>query len=451
MLDARSILDMLVGGGPRRQGRPVDPSVFKEMLDQLGDQATPPAAERPSASEPQPAPGGHYAEQRYPQGQPAPTTPPGGPSGGPGSGPGGGPGGGASLEDLLRSILTQIQGQGQASPAGGGRQAAPLPAPGGGPEVGQELQDLLRQILQGQGRGSGQAPPGSPTARISRAASEGGAGGPAQPGEQSGAGSVAEALKQILAQAAAGVREGAARIDEVTGISGKAREALGQATGQTPEELVARIRQLIAENQLASGAALGGLGALVLGTRAGRSLAATAVKLGGLALIGGLAYKAYQSYQQGKPPLTAETEAGSTPQALLPAPEGTGFEAAAVTDGAARRYIRAMIAAAAADGRIDAQEQQRILGGLKQAGLDEAAEHFLATEITSPATVAELASGIASPEEAVQVYTAARIAVDPDAVEEHAFLSALAEALGIDNALAAQVDAATRGVAGSAA
>ena len=260
-------------------------------------------------------------------------------------------------------------------------------------------------------------------------------------------GGLAETLKQLLAQATAGAREGATRIDEATGVSSKAREALGQATGQTPEELVARIRQLIAENQLASGAALGGLGALVLGTRAGRSLAGTAITLGGLALVGGLAYKAYQNYQQGKPPLSAETETKATPQSLIPAPEGTGFEAGAVTHDAARRYIRAMIAAAAADGRIDQEEQRRILGGLKQAGLDDAAQQFLAAEITSPATVAELASGLSSPEEALQVYTAARIAVDPDTAEEHAFLSALAEALGIDDALAAQVDAAARGAA----
>jgi uncharacterized membrane protein YebE (DUF533 family) len=288
------------------------------------------------------------------------------------------------------------------------------------------------------------APPGSPGASVSRIVGEGG-------DEQSSGGGLAEALRQLLAQATAGTRESATRIDEATGISGKAREALGQATGQAPEELVARIRQLIAENQLASGAALGGLGALVLGTRAGRSLAATAVKLGGLALIGGLAYKAYQNHQQGKPPLSAETETKAAPQSLIPAPEGTGFEAGAVTHDAARRYIRAMIAAAAADGRIDGREQQRILGGLKQAGLDDAAQQFLAAEITSPATVAELTSDLSSPEEALQVYTAARIAVDPDTAEEHAFLSALAEAIGIDDALAVQVDAAARGAASGAA
>ena len=424
MFDARSILDILIGGGPGgppRQGRTTDdPSVFTDMLDQLGDQAMP---------------------QRHPQGQQAPTVRPSGPSGSPR-----GPGGGTSLEDLLRSILTQTQ-QGpapQTPPQDGGRQAAPQPPPAGGPEVGRELQDLLRQILEGRLGGSGQAVPGSPEANVSRIAGEGGT------GAQSGVGGLAETLKQLLTQATAGAREGATRIDEATGISSKAREALGQATGQTPEELVARIRRLIAENQLASGAALGGLGALVLGTRGGRSLAATAITLGGVALVGGLAYKAYQNYQQGKPPLSAETETKATPQSLIPAPEGTGFEAGAVTHDAARRYIRAMIAAAAADGHIDKEEQRKILGGLQQAGLDTAAEQFLAAEITRPATVAELTTGLSSPEEALQVYTAARIAVDPNSAEEHAFLSALAEALGIDDALAEQVDAAARGAASGA-
>jgi uncharacterized membrane protein YebE (DUF533 family) len=436
MFDARSILDILIGGAPRPRGQRADPSVFKDMLDQLGDQ--PSASSRPRGSEaaPQPPSGWYRTEQRYPQGQQPPT------------GPGGQP---TSLEELLRSILTQIQG-GQApqgSPAGSGQSAPPAqPPPGGGPEFGKELQDLLRQILQGRPPG-GQTGSGGAGSQVSRVVSEAGASEQTGAGRQGGGlNGLGEALLQILAQATAGAREGAYKIDEVTGISDKAREAVGQVTGQAPEELIATLRRLVEENKLASGGALGGLGALVLGTRAGRSLAGTAIKLGGLALIGGLAYKAYQNYQQGKPPLAAENEAKATPQSLIPAPEGTGFEARAVTHDAARRYIRAMIAAAAADGRIDADEQQRIVGGLRQAGLDDAAHHFLAAEITSPATVAELASGITSPEEALQVYTAARVAVDPDIAQEHAFLSALAEALGIDDELAAQVDAATRGAAG---
>jgi uncharacterized membrane protein YebE (DUF533 family) len=262
---------------------------------------------------------------------------------------------------------------------------------------------------------------------------------------QGGDAGLLDTLKQILGQATSGVREGAARIDEATGASGRAREALGQATGQTPEELVAKIRELFASNPLAASAALGGLGALVLGTGAGRSLAASAAKLGGLALIGGLAYKAYQNYQQGKPILPGGRP-GET-QALAAAPNGSGFEPGVVSDEAARRYIRTMIAAAAADGRIDAAEQQKILGGVRQAGIERAAQQFLAAEINNPATAAELAAGVNSPEEAVQVYTAARVAMDLDTNEEHELLSSLAEALGIDDNLAAQVDAAARGAA----
>ncbi|HWE20312.1 MAG TPA: DUF533 domain-containing protein [Hyphomicrobiaceae bacterium] len=428
MFDARSILDILLGGGPRpRQGQPMDRTVFKDMLDQLGNQDSPPVAGRQvrPGQEPQQAPGGRWTEQR-PQAPQETTGQPGQLA----------PTGGMSLEELLRGILS---GAGQQGPAGG---AQPTPSgqtsggqarPNISPEVSNELQDLLRQILQAGGGGATKIP-------VNRLMDEGGAAQNTESGRQ-----LAATLKQVLGQATAGAREGAARIGEATGLSARAREAVGDLTGQTPEELVAQLKELIANNQLAAGAALGGLGALVLGTSAGRSLAATAIKLGSLALIGGLAYKAYQNYQQGRP-IVFPGQPGEK-QTLVPAPEGSGFEAGAVTHDAAKLYIRAMIAAAAADGRIDAVEQQKILGGLRQAGIEDAAQEFLAAEISSPATVAELGSGISSPEEAVQVYTAARIAVDPDSHEEHAFLSSLAQALGIDDELAAQVEAATRGAA----
>jgi uncharacterized membrane protein YebE (DUF533 family) len=252
-----------------------------------------------------------------------------------------------------------------------------------------------------------------------------------------------DVLRQVLGQATDGVREGAGKIDQATGASQHARDALGRATGQSPEQLVAKLRELIGNNQLATGAALGGLGALILGTGAGRSLAGTAARLGGLALIGGLAYKAYQNYQQGKPVLGGAN--APPPQDVQAAPTGSGFESGAVTHDAATRYIRAMIAAAASDGRIDDTEREKILGGLQQAGLDQEAQQFLTAEIKNPATPQELARGVSSPEEALQVYTAARIAIDADNALEHAFLAELARALSIDPELAAQVDAAARG------
>ncbi len=103
-----------------------------------------------------------------------------------------------------------------------------------------------------------------------------------------------------------------------------------------------------------------------------------------------------------------------------------------------------MIAAAAADGRIDEGEHKKLIGGLKQAGIDAEAEEFLAAELNNPATVDALVAGVSTPEEAVQLFTAARIAVDVDTQEEHDFLVALAQGLQIDAALVQHIDATAR-------
>jgi uncharacterized membrane protein YebE (DUF533 family) len=259
-------------------------------------------------------------------------------------------------------------------------------------------------------------------------------------GEGGALGPIVDMLGQVLGQATEGVREGTGRIDGVTGASDRIREAIGAATGRSPDELLARLKDFINQNPLATGAAAGGLGALVLGTRTGRSIAGSALQIGGLALIGGLAYKALQNYQAGRPPVTG-------PQRLAVAPAGSGFDADAVSNESAIRYIRAMIAAAAADGRIDRSEQQRVLASLQQAGLGREAEAFLAGELNNPATPEEIAAGVESEADAIQLFTAARLAIDLDAEEEHDFLVGLAGALGLDAGLVAHIDAEARAAA----
>ena len=59
----------------------------------------------------------------------------------------------------------------------------------------------------------------------------------------------------------------------------------------------------------------------------------------------------------------------------------------------------------------------------------------------NPASIDDLAQGVSSPAEAVQVYTAARLAIDPDTHEENEYLAGLAERLGIDAKLVAHIDA----------
>lgn len=253
-----------------------------------------------------------------------------------------------------------------------------------------------------------------------------------------GMGGLGDILGQVFAQATAGVREGAGRIGDATGAGDAITKALG---GKSPADILEQLKQMAAENQFGAGAAAGSLGTILLGTRAGRAITADVAKLGALALIGGLAYKAYQNYQAGQPPISG----GHT--LTEQAPAGSGFEPGAVTPEAAELYIRAMIAAAAADGRVDHGEMDKILAAEKQAGLGDAAEAFLKQEMQAPASVDELAGAVQSPQQAIQLYTAARLAVTPDGGAEDAFLAKLADKLGIDAQLVAQIDAAARNAA----
>ena len=304
------------------------------------------------------------------------------------------------------------------------------PQPGAQPQGGISLHDLLGSAFGRQGDQGGQGGAANLQDALRNLL-----------GGQAGQGNPLDVLKQVLGQATSGVREGAGQVDQATGLSQQARDAIQQATGQTPEQLMAQLRELIANNQGGATAALGGLGALILGTQAGRSLAGSAIKIGGLALIGGLAYKAYQNYQQGLPPLTGASPTG---QEVVPAPRGSGFEPAAVSHDQAMHYMRAMIAATAADGRIDDNERQKLLAGLQQAGMEQGAQEFLAKELSNPATVEDLAAGTKSPQDAIQVYTAARLAVDHDSPQEEDFLKRLAAAMNLPANLKAQVDATAR-------
>lgn len=406
MFDARSLLEQLVRGGAQpqqaSQGQPSGGGGLADILGQLG-------------------------QAMGQQGRPA------------AGGQGGTQSGGGGLADILGQ-LGQAMGNQQ------GRNVTPAGAQQQGGASG--LEDLLRNMLPGGGQDTGtrQAAPagqgagggglGDILGRIQESLGKQGGGAGAQ-----GGGGLMDILGQVLGQATQGVREGAGRIDEATGASGRAREAVGQATGKSPDDLLAQLKELIQNNQLGAGAVAGGLGSILLGTRTGRSIAVGAAKLGALALIGGLAYKALQNYQQGRPLIT-----GPDGQ-LTEAPRGSGFEATAVTNESAQLYIRAMIAAAASDGRIDAAEQQKIIGGLKQAGLDAEAEQFLAHELNNPASVDDLVRAVGSEAEAIQLYTAARISIDLDTAEEHQFLVSLAQGLGMDESLASHIDAQARAAA----
>ncbi|MFE8032306.1 tellurite resistance TerB family protein [Thiohalocapsa marina] len=190
----------------------------------------------------------------------------------------------------------------------------------------------------------------------------------------------------------------------------------------------------------AGGLAGGALASLLTSKKPGKQakkLAGSAIKVGGLALVGGLAYKAWQNYQKG---------AKATPEeALQPPPSDSGFlpAAADAQAGAVLSLLlaKAMIAAAKADGQIDTAESQAILEQIN--GLDLPAEDkaFLFEEYGRPLDIAALAAEVRTPEHAAEVYTASAWMLDPPSPPERFYLDTLGRALGLDPALAQQIEA----------
>lgn len=166
--------------------------------------------------------------------------------------------------------------------------------------------------------------------------------------------------------------------------------------------------------------AAGGL-ALLLGTGSGRRLTGTALKLGSLAAIGGLAYKSYQNW--------AGKQGSDTDTPATPVHELTGSEAAARQ----ALLLRAMIAAAKADGHIDNAEQAKIRAQIENIGLSQTERDFLQAEIAHPLEAQALAAEVNDKEIAAEVYLVSRIVIDMNNEAERDYLAELAKHLGLDS------------------
>jgi len=244
----------------------------------------------------------------------------------------------------------------------------------------------------------------------------------------------------VFGQATDGLKDAAAKANEATGASDKIANAKAKAgIDFDTSDLFDQAKGIVRDNKVQAGLVLGGLGALMLGTEKGRRVTGGAAKIGGAALIGGLAYQAFQNYKDGKPLVDLGSGEAQSPLAL-PAPS-TGFALDDQSEADSKLYLRAMIAAAAADAKISEDERNKITFGLREAGMDSDAAKIIEAEFNQPASIEELAAGAGSPEVASQVYTAARLTIEPDTEPERSFLINLAAALNIEPELAAHLDA----------
>lgn len=191
-----------------------------------------------------------------------------------------------------------------------------------------------------------------------------------------------------------------------------------------------------------AGGLAGGLAGNLLTSKSGRKMGKKALKMGGIAAVGALAYAAYQRYNSGNRSSASDAHR-LTGKDLTPPPDGSAF-LPAEADTAGREslgltLVRAMVAAARADGRLDAQESQAIFQRIQSLELDPDEKALLVSEMGRPVDMDALVNSATCPEVAAEIYIASMLAIDVDTVEEQSYLAMLAARLNIPPGLAEEL------------
>lgn len=182
---------------------------------------------------------------------------------------------------------------------------------------------------------------------------------------------------------------------------------------------------------LATGAVAGGLAGLLLGGKKPKKIAKSALQVGGAALVGGLAYKAWQNWKTNQQP-----HATGEVQIEVP-PEGTAFMPASLAEqeNLSQTLICAMIAAAKADGHITPTEKTKISNQLSALEIGADQREFIESELARPLDIETITSRVKTPEQAAEIYAASLLAIDTEGAAERGYLAMLAARLKLDPGL----------------
>ncbi|MGL5659877.1 MAG: tellurite resistance TerB family protein [Aeromonas sp.] len=174
------------------------------------------------------------------------------------------------------------------------------------------------------------------------------------------------------------------------------------------------------------GALAGGALGLLLGSKKVRSYGTQAAAVGGAAALGGLAYKLYQDWQ-------AKQSAPAQPTHPISSLEGHALDARAAL------LVRAMVAAARADGHIDSSEREKIQQYLTEQGQSDAAR-WINAELARPLDPHALAREVTDMELATEVYFVSLLAIEVDHFMERGYLDELARALKLEEGLKLSIE-----------
>ena len=204
----------------------------------------------------------------------------------------------------------------------------------------------------------------------------------------------------------------------------------GQAIAQNKLDIPAEGKEREATlSGMGKGAAIAGVLALLLGTKAGRGVTGAGLKLGTLGALGGLAYKTYQNWQSQQSGQTI-SQAGASIENL------TGPQA----EQRSLALLKAMIAAAKADGHIDAAEGAKIEDLMTKLDLESATAKLIKEELSKPLDPKDIAASADTPEAAAEIYLTSLLVIGEVNENERAYLDQLAEYLKIPKDLAQQME-----------
>jgi len=186
----------------------------------------------------------------------------------------------------------------------------------------------------------------------------------------------------------------------------------------------------------------GGLGGLLGGLLGGGSPASTSprnrsssggMNYAALASLGMMAFQAYKAWQRNQ--ASAPQEAPRTVD-LLSGPE---------VEDHSHAILRALIAAAKADGRIDDSEKQLISNELARHTDDPQLQQWLDDEVARPLDAADVAQSATDTGMAAEMYLASVMLVDDQQDAERAYLDELAAALKIEPELQVHLEQQAKG------
>ncbi|MFQ0977538.1 tellurite resistance TerB family protein [Vibrio campbellii] len=178
---------------------------------------------------------------------------------------------------------------------------------------------------------------------------------------------------------------------------------------------------------LGAGAIGGGLIGMLMGSKKSKKMAkkmgSGALKVGGAAALGALAYKVYNDWQ-------SKQDAQGVNETFDPDDNKH-----------AKLILKAMIGAAKADGHVDQQEMARIEQALTEMGADDRVRQLVHQELHKPLDPAEIARLATSPQQASEIYLASLIVADEQNFMEKAYLQELAKQLNLAPEVTHQLEA----------